>query len=123
MFEGEGCFGSDYADLLSRAWVGLGLLSKKFPELHTTRTFEIPACGAILATESTIETSKFYRGGEALFFRTHDELARSIKELFTRSDAELSRIAAAGQVRVTSGHHDYPAILTDSLSHPQLSIG
>ena len=40
--------------------VGLGLLSKRFPERHTTRTFEIPACGALLATERTADTTRFF---------------------------------------------------------------
>lgn len=123
MFEGEACFGNAYAEVLSRAWIGIGLLSKKFPELHTTRTFEIPACGAILATESTVETSKFYGEGDALFFRSHDELARSIEDLFMKSDAALSRIATAGRLRVAEGRYDYPAILSDALSRRQLSIG
>lgn len=123
MFEGEDCFGRGYAELLSRSWVGLGLLSKKFPELHTTRTFEIPACGAILATESTVETSKFFGDSQALFFRSHEELARSIEELFRQPDSDLARIAKAGRDRLAAGHRDYPSILSDALSHPQLRLG
>ena len=37
-------------------WPG-GLLAKWVPELHTTRTFEIPACGTALVTERNSETA------------------------------------------------------------------
>jgi spore maturation protein CgeB len=36
-FLGERVFGENYAAAYSNAWIGLGLLSKRFPELHTTR--------------------------------------------------------------------------------------
>ena len=51
-FLGEEVFGDEYVAEYASASVGLGLLSKRFPELHTTRTFEIPACGTMLATEA-----------------------------------------------------------------------
>jgi hypothetical protein len=48
-FEGDSVFGDHYAEVLSRASIGLGLVTRRFAELHTTRTFEIPACGTALA--------------------------------------------------------------------------
>lgn len=36
-----------------------GALSRRFPERHTTRTFEIPACGTVLITEWNEEISVF----------------------------------------------------------------
>lgn len=122
-FDGEDCFGSDYAELLSRSWMGLGLLSKRFAELHTTRTFEIPACGAILATETTAETTKFFASTDALFFKDHEQLAKAAKELLSRSDQELATLAASGRARVIAGHRDYPSILSAALTHPRLRIG
>ena len=121
-FAGANVFGDDYAELLSRSWVGLGLLSKRFPERHTTRTFEIPACGSILATQATNETRKFFSEEEAMFFEDETSLARTLAKMFAElSDDELARVAAAGRQRVLSDRRDYPSILGRILSHPAIS--
>ncbi len=123
-FEGEMVFGDAYATLLSRPWIGLGLVSKRFPELHTTRTFEIPACGAVLATEATSDTVEFFDDGEAIFFNDYDDLATRLKSaLHDRDDAHLIDLANAGQRRVRSDKRDYPSILGAVLSHPRLTGG
>lgn len=122
-FEGETLFGDAYANLLSRCWVGLGLISKRFPELHTTRTFEMPACGTILATERTTETEQFFNPNEVIFFDCHESLAVQIKHMFdTASVAELCALAAAGHARVRRDGRDYATILGSVLSHPQLGL-
>jgi spore maturation protein CgeB len=111
-FEGEGVFGEAYAKMLAGSWVGLGLLSKKFPELHTTRTFEIPACGTILATERTVDTERFFDPNEVLLFRNYSELATTLGTLFaSRSDEELCAFARAGYERVLRDGRDYASIL------------
>lgn len=121
-FEGEEIFGDAYAAFYSRAWIGLGLLSKRIPELHTTRTFEIPACGAILATERTADTSTMFTDGEALFFEDYNELAKLASSLLQSDDlSSLERIAIAGTHRVTSDRRDYPGILAGVLSNPRLA--
>jgi len=121
-FAGEEIFGDAYAELLSRASVGLGLLSKRFPELHTTRTFEIPACGAALATEATADTRKYFTEEEAVFFTDHGDLATKLKRLMQpNSTAELRRIASAGHDRVESDGRNYPSILGSVLSNPRLA--
>jgi len=66
--------GEDYKRAISRSKIGLGFLSKSFPELHTTRTFEIPYFGSVLATERNAETERFFVEGEVLFYETLDEL-------------------------------------------------
>jgi spore maturation protein CgeB len=121
-FEGEDVFKNDYATLLSRSWVGLGLLSKKFPELHTTRTFEIPACGAVLATESTAETERFLSPSEAIFFENAAALAERLAALFRdESPAKLAAMSAAGRARVAADGRDYKSILSGILADPRLS--
>ena len=121
-FAGAAVFGDDYARLLSGSWVGLGLLSKRFPELHTTRTFEIPACESILATESTKETKSFFAQDEALFFHDGAALARRLSDLFSKSsEADLARMAIAGRDRVLNDCRDYPSILKEVLAHAAIS--
>jgi spore maturation protein CgeB len=120
-FEGEFVSGDDYAELLSSSWIGLGLLSKRFPELHTTRTFEIPACGTVLATESNRETTAFFNHDEALFFRDFEDLARQIGDAFSAGNVSLASIAARGRERVTNDHRDYPQILANILGDSRIS--
>ena len=111
-FAGEGLFGDGYAELLSGSWVGLGLLSKRFPELHTTRTFEIPACGAILATERTCDTERFFGDGEAIFGANYGELAVKVKALLeSEGEGELGAWAEAGRRRVLAEGRDYGSLL------------
>jgi spore maturation protein CgeB len=112
-FEGASLYGTAYATLYSECWVGLGLLSKRFPELHTTRTFEIPACGAVLATERNEETAQFFTDGEALFFDGAEDLVERLTKEFEREDSlTLEQIATRGRARVISDSRDYPAILS-----------
>ncbi|HMN25896.1 MAG TPA: glycosyltransferase, partial [Ignavibacteriaceae bacterium] len=73
-FFGKSVFGEEYGKLISSSLFGLGFLSKKFPELHTTRTFEIPACKTILITERNEETRKFFKDDEVVFYNTSEEL-------------------------------------------------
>lgn len=119
-FEGDRVFGEAYAALLSRSWVGLGLLSRRFPELHTTRTFEIPACGALLATENNRELGAFFSPSEALFVRDYDDLAVQLESLW-RDEGRLARMADAGHARVFRDGRDYHTILGEILGQPGMS--
>lgn len=122
-FVGSGVFGDAYAKLLSSSWIGLGLLSKRFPELHTTRTFEIPACGAVLATERTQETSRFFADEEALFFDDYGQLAQLAGDLLGESGLQSVRdVAAAGRRRVQSDGRHYESIIGSILRHPALAL-
>ncbi|HVF40554.1 MAG TPA: glycosyltransferase [Gemmatimonadaceae bacterium] len=114
-FDGDDLFGDEYAAKLSGSWIGLGLLSKRFPELHTTRTFEIPACGAVLATPATTETRAFFNDDEAIFFSDYKGLASRIRGLLD-DPGLLARLAAGGRRRVQTDSRDYPAILGSILS-------
>jgi hypothetical protein len=116
-FLGSGLFGEDYAQVYREAWVGLGLMTKRFGELHTTRTFEIPACGAILATERNPDTEGFFHQGEALFFDDHHSLAKELRRLFdSAGDHELAGLAEAGRRRVVTGGRDYRSVLRGVLA-------
>jgi spore maturation protein CgeB len=112
---GSGLFGEAYARVLSGSLIGLGLLAKKFPELHTTRTFEIPACGTALATERNEETSHFFHKEEAIFFSDLPELMERIDALMTRNEL-LKLISEKGNRKVVAGGYDYPSILSALLN-------
>jgi len=105
-FEGDAVFAEHYADVLSQASIGLGLITKRFAELHTTRTFEIPACGTALATEDNSEIRQVFGDGDAIFFRDFSDLARQCVGLLN-SPQQLQQIAERGRQRVLeSGCHN-----------------
>ena len=113
-FLGKEIFGADYVCAYASAMVGLGLLSKNFPELHTTRTFEIAAIGTLLATERTPETARFFKDDEVLFFSDYQELAVRLLELLN-DPARIAAMAARGHRSVISGGYDYAAVLAGVL--------
>ena len=57
---GEGIYGNDYVKAIGNSKIAWGSISKWIPEKHTTRTFEIPACGTALLTERNKETTSFF---------------------------------------------------------------
>jgi spore maturation protein CgeB len=119
-FEGAAIFGQHYVQTLSRAALGLGLLTKQFPELHTTRTFEIPACGTALATVRNAETTAFFTHDEAVFYETYEDLAHKAKTLLN-SPAELQKITEAGHRRVRNGAFSNEQVLARVLKEAGLT--
>src|ERR1039458_4341078 len=72
--KGGPLLGDDYAKAIQCARVNLGLLSWGNRDLHTTRSVEIPALGALLCAERTAEHTDMYEEGkEALFWKDAQE--------------------------------------------------
>jgi len=111
---GEKVFGSHYAEALGSSRFGLGLLSKHFPELHTTRTFEIPACGTALITERNTDTTRFFTEEEVIFYDSLLEIPDKIIHL-TNNLPALERITQNGYRKVTDGMYSYEKILKEVL--------
>ncbi|MBD3296075.1 MAG: glycosyltransferase [Candidatus Omnitrophica bacterium] len=109
---GEALWLDKYAALISRAKFGLGFLNKSFPEKHTTRTFEIPACGTALVTERNEETSSFFNEDEAIFYDTPGEMVEKIRYYMVHSD-ELEELTCKGRERVVGGGFDYESQIRD----------
>ena len=109
-FLGESLFANDYTNFISSSQFSLGLLSKRFPELHTTRTFEIPACGTALITERNKETSHFFNEDEAIFYSTPEEMVERI--LYYQSHPKkLEALTIKGRERVIRDGRDYRSSL------------
>jgi spore maturation protein CgeB len=111
---GKGVYGNEYGSLLSGGQLGLGLLSKWFPERHTTRTLEIPACGTALASERNEDTLAIFSEEEALFYSDPQELIEKA-EFALRDPIYLEKLTQNGFERVTKGEFEYLSILKNLL--------
>lgn len=109
-FVSESLFGEAYSHFLSSALFSIGMLSKQFPELHTTRTFEIPACSTALITERNIETSSFFTEEEAIFYDTPEEMISKIK-YYQNNHEKLEILIDKGRERVIKDGRDYKTII------------
>lgn len=112
---GEGIYGGDYVKTLCGYRYALGLVSTWIPELHTTRTMEIPACKTLLITPRNEETGNLYTDEEALFFSTKEELMEKFKVLQS-SETKLKEVINSGYKRVQESGYDYHSILKNVLT-------
>ena len=106
-WRGDQIGGDDYAKAIQCAMVNLGLLSKGNRDLHTTRSLEIPALGALFCAERTSEHMAMYEDGvEAVFWSDASECARACKELLA-DEPRRQAVAAQGHDRyLRNGHHN-----------------
>jgi spore maturation protein CgeB len=105
--QGGELYGDDYARALAGARIGLGLLRSTWPDQHTTRTFEIPACGSMLLADRTDEhQSMFEESKEAEYFDTAEELVDKAT-FYCSNEAARQRLAQAGHVRCTRSKYAY----------------
>jgi spore maturation protein CgeB len=106
VFLGREVNGASYAKAISKSHFALGLLSKNFPELHTTRTFEIPACGTCLITERNLEIDSFFLDTECIKFSSVNEILESLM-YFKTNLHELKKLTEAGFNRIVRDERDY----------------
>lgn len=114
LYLGKGIYGANYAKTLSSYQFSWGALSKWIPELHTTRTFEIPACGTALITERNRETELFFKNDEAIFYNSPEEMVERIK-YYQSHPNELEVLTNKGRERVIRDGRDYRSILEEVL--------
>jgi spore maturation protein CgeB len=106
-WQGGEVYADDYAHALTGAKIGLGLLRKVCPDQHTTRTFEIPACGSMLLADRTSDHSElFEEGKEAEFFASTEELVDKAK-FYCDYDSARLRVAGAGFERCVKSKYAY----------------
>lgn len=120
-WRGGSLAGDDYAKAIQCARVNLGLLSSENRDLHTTRSLEIPALGALLCAERTGEHLAMYQeGDEALFWSDAQECADMCRYALT-DEPRRKDIAAAGHTRVMRNGHYNEMIVTSILAQASLN--
>lgn len=108
-------YGDDYAYALSAARIGLGFLREICPDQHTTRTFEIPACGSLLLADRTGEHEElFEEGTEAEFFGSVDEMLDKL-DFYHRNEDARARVARAGFERCHRSGYSYRERLSTAM--------
>jgi spore maturation protein CgeB len=113
--QGGEVYADDYARALTGSLIGLGFLRKVCPDQHTTRTFEIPACGSMLLADRTEEHQDlFEEGKEAEFFDSLDELVEKAT-FYSRNKGARQRVADAGYRRCGEGGYSYLCRLRSAL--------
>ena len=105
--QGEEVYGDDYARALTGSKIGLGFLRKVCPDQHTTRTFEIPACGSMLLADRTDEHQAFFEEGkEAEYFSSGEELQEKCT-FYSHNESARIKIAGAGLQRSVDSRYAY----------------
>lgn len=113
---GTEVYADDYARALSEARIGLGFLRTVCPDQHTTRTFEIPACGSMLLADRTEEHQEFFEEGkEAEFFSSTDEMLDKMR-FYLSNELERNRIAQRGLERCRASEYAYIHRVSNALS-------
>jgi spore maturation protein CgeB len=108
-------WGDDYAMATCAFDINLGFLRKINRDLQTTRSVEIPACGAFMLAERTDEhRSLFEEGKEAEYFDSDEELLDKARYYLGHED-ERKRIAAAGRDRCIRSGYSNEARLSNML--------
>jgi spore maturation protein CgeB len=105
--EQRAVFGAEYAKAICSFDINLAFLRRSNRDLQTTRSVEIPACGAFMLAQRTAEHQQLFQEGvEAEFFSNHDELFKKCRHYLTHSEAR-SQIARAGLERCTRSDYSY----------------
>ncbi len=110
----EGIYGPDYFRTLGAYQFGWGALSRWVPEKHTTRTFEIPACGTALVSERNEEICSFFSEEEAILYSSPQEMIDKLK-YFMVHPRELEEVTRKGYEKMASGQFSYETQLREIL--------
>jgi spore maturation protein CgeB len=93
---------------IAEAKVVLCLVRRANRDGHVMRSFEIPAIGACMLVEDTVEHREIFgaEGDAVAYFRTIDEMIAKLHWLLDHDD-ERRRLAFAAHRRIVDGNHTY----------------
>jgi hypothetical protein len=101
---------------IGRAKVALCLVRRANRDGHAMRTFEVPAIGACILAEDTLEHREIFgeEGGAAVYFQTIPEMMTKLQWLL-RHDDERRRLARAAHSLIVKGRNTYADRLREML--------
>jgi spore maturation protein CgeB len=120
-YQGGEVYADDYARALTGSKIGIGFLRKAWPDQHTTRTFEIPACGSLLLADRTEEHQQFFEEGkEAEFFGSCEELVDKVK-FYSSNESARKSVADRGYKRCKESGYAYVCRVSGALQALRLN--
>ena len=100
-------YGDELVKVINASKINLNFLRKYNNDLHTDRSIEIPACGAFMLAERTIDHEYlFIEGEEAEFFGNEEELETKIK-FYLKNDEKRINIAQQGYNKCRSSDYSH----------------
>lgn len=100
-------YGEHFSSEIASVTANLVLLNSDNRDLHTCRTFEVPASGGLFVGERTDEHIELLEEGtECLLFSNEDEL-NEILEWCVKNPGQAEKIAESGFQRIVEGRHTY----------------
>ena len=97
----------EYSDVLTKSKIALGLLRDEAGDLHTQRTFEIPACSVLQIAPRNEEVQSFFKENrEIILFEGKDEL-REKCDYYLKHPEKAKLIAKKGFERCLADGHSY----------------
>lgn len=105
-FLGEKLYGDVYRETLNNFQYSVGFLADWDKGMHTTRTFEIPACGCILITPTNEEIKSLFTDEEAIHYASLPELLEKIEYYFS-NDQSASEMAKKSINRVNGSSYTH----------------
>lgn len=111
LIQGGEIYGDEYAQAISCSKISIGFLRKVCPDQHTTRTFEIPACGSMLLADRTMEHQEFFKEGiEADYFSSKEELVEKVR-FYLKNERLRQSLAEAGYHKCLTAGYSYKELL------------
>ncbi len=109
---GRPLVGDDYAMAICSFDINLVFLRKINRDLQTTRSVEIPACGAFMLAERTDEHLRLFKENEeAIYFSSNEELSEQVRYFLKHEEVRM-RISQAARKRCLIGGYSYRERIT-----------
>lgn len=111
--ENKPLYGEDYIKALCASKINLAFLRKANQDKQTSRTIEIPACGAFMLAERTPELTHLFQEGKEAEFFDFDNTQELIEKItyYLNHETERKEIARLAREKCFKSKYSYEDIL------------